>query len=137
MKSSIPLKALLIVSGLIGIAIGSSLLFTPVSFEASAGITLGTDINLLSEIRAPSGVLLIGGIVILLGAFVSKLTDIAIILSGLIYTTYGLSRLVGIFFDGLPNEPLLMAMIVEFVIGSISLTVLVFRLRNKKGVWLH
>ncbi|MHA7057712.1 DUF4345 domain-containing protein [Aquimarina sp. M1] len=117
-------KVLLIISGATGIVIGYCLLFSPVAFEASAGISLGDDINLLSEIRAPSGLLLIGGIVIISGAFFSKLKVHSIRLSCLLYLSYGFSRLVSILFDGFPSESLQIALFVELFIGFISLFVL-------------
>lgn len=124
MEKNIFIKALLIISGFIGIWIGYSLLFSPVAFEASAGINLGEDTNLLSEIRAPAGLLLVSGIIIILGAFFSKLTIYSIQLSCLIYLSYGLSRLVSIIFDGFPSEPLQIALFVELLVGLICLFVL-------------
>lgn len=124
MEKNILIKVFLITSGIIGIGIGFSLLFFPIDFEASAGINLGDDINLLSEIRAPSGLLLVGGIIIILGAFFSKLTFTSILLSCFIYLSYGLSRLVSIVFDGFPSEPLQIALIVELLVGLVSLFVL-------------
>lgn len=125
MEKNIFVKVLLIISGIIGIGIGYALLFSPVAFESSAGINLGEDINLLSEVRAPSGLLLVSGIIIILGAFFSKWTYTAILLSSLIYLSYGVSRVVSIIFDGLPNETLLIALIVELLVGLISLFVLI------------
>lgn len=131
MKKSMFLKTLLIASGVIGIWIGSALLFTPVSFQASVGINLENDVNLLSEIRAPSGLLLVGGVVIFLGAFISKLKYTSILLSCLIYLSYGVSRVVSILFDGLPSEPLVTALIVELLIGILSLFVLIRYIRKQ------
>lgn len=130
MKRSILLKVLLIISGVIGIWIGSALLFTPAAFEASAGIQLGTDVNLLSEIRAPSGLLLIGGMVILLGAFISKLKYTALLLSTLIFLSYALSRVVGVLFDGFPSNPLLIALVAELLIGLLSLVAFIRFIRQ-------
>lgn len=124
MEKNIFIKVLLIISGSIGIWIGYSLLFSPVTFEASAGINLGKDINLLSEIRAPNGLLLVSGIIIILGAFFSKLTIYSIQLSCLIYLSYGLSRIISIIFDGFPSEPLQIALFVELLVGLICLFVL-------------
>ncbi|WP_124981488.1 DUF4345 domain-containing protein [Nonlabens xiamenensis] len=121
MEKNIFVKVLLIISGIIGIWIGYSLLFSPVTFEASAGINLGEDINLLSEIRAPSGLLLVSGIIIILGAFFSKLTIYSIQLSCLIYLSYGLSRIISIIFDGFPSEPLQIALFVELLVGLLCL----------------
>ena len=125
MTKNIFVKVLLIISGSIGIWVGYSLLFSTVAFEVTAGINLGKDINLLSELRAPSGLLLVGGILIILGAFYSKLTFTSILLSCLIYLSYGFSRLVSIIFDGFPSESLQIALIAEFLVGLISLFVLI------------
>jgi hypothetical protein len=131
MTKNIFVKVLLIISGSIGIWVGYSLLFSTVAFEATAGINLGKDINLLSELRAPSGLLLVGGILIILGAFYSKLTFTSILLSCLIYLSYGFSRLVSIIFDGFPSESLQIALIAEFLVGLISLFVLI-RFKSKQ-----
>ncbi len=131
MAMNIVTKVLLIISGIIGIGIGYSLLFSTVAFEASAGISIGENINLLSELRAPSGLLLIGGIIIFLGAFFSKLTFTSILLSSFIYLSYGLSRSVSVIYDGWPSEPLQIALVIELLIGFISLFVL-FRSKRKE-----
>ena len=55
MKHSFFLRVVLVFSGLIGFSVGLGQLFFPVSFEASAGISLGTDVALLSEIRGAGG----------------------------------------------------------------------------------
>lgn len=129
MKKSV--KALLVVSGLTGIIIGSGLLFAPVSFEASAGINLGTNINLLSEVRAPGGALLVTGILILLGAFITKLAYTSVLLSSLIYLSYGFSRVFSMILDGVPSESLVTATIVEIVVGGLSFLVLVNFRKNQ------
>ncbi len=123
-------KILLFLSGLIGISIGGALLFAPVAFEASAGIDLGDDINLLSEIRAPGGTLLIAGVIIMLGSFLDKITYFSLAISSLFYLSYGLSRIISIFLDGMPNESLVIATLVEIVIGLISVICL-YRTKQK------
>lgn len=133
MKKSKLVKALLILSGITGMGIGGALLFAPVDFEASAGIQLGQDINLLSELRAPGGTLLVAGILIILGAFNSGMTFISILLSTLFYLSYGISRIFSMLIDGVPNESLVMAAILEMVIGSLSLFVFV-NFKNKPNI---
>ena len=125
MENSKLIQVLLIISGIIGIGIGSALLFAPVAFEASAGINLGEDINLLSEIRAPGGLLVSGGIIILLGAFIPKLRHTALVLSSLFYLSYGISRVLSLIVDGMPHSSLLFATAIEIVIGLLSLLVFV------------
>ena len=60
-------RSLLVISGLIAVAIGSSILISPAQFHATHGIELGSDANLLSEVRAPGGALLMLGLLIGVG----------------------------------------------------------------------
>lgn len=133
MEKSKLVKALLFVSGITGVGIGGALLFVPVAFEASAGIHLEQDVNLLSELRAPGGTLLITGILIMLGAFNPRMAFISILLSTLFYLSYGASRVFSILVDGIPNDSLVIATIIEIVIGSLSLFVFI-NLRNGRNI---
>ncbi len=125
MRKSILLKILLVLSGAIGIGIGGALLFVPVTFEASSGINLNGNVNLISELRALGGLLFSGGILILLGAFIPKLTYTSVALSSLVYLAVGLSRVLSIIVDGIPNNSLLNATIIEICIGLFSLIFLI------------
>ena len=117
MKNSNVLKSLLIISGLVAAAIGAGILFAPVAFYATYGIALGGNASLLNEIRAPGGALLVSGILIISGAFVKKLTFTAVVVSTLLYLSYGLSRVISIAIDGMPVEALVQAAVLEIVIG--------------------
>jgi hypothetical protein len=130
-------KGLLVVAGLIGITIGGALLFDPVAFEASAGISLKEDINMLSEVRAPGGALLAGGILILLGAFISKLTYTSVLLASLFYLSYGFSRILGMIVDGVPTTSLVMATVIEIIIGVLSISIFFFRKKEQITVELN
>ncbi|MCU4175227.1 DUF4345 domain-containing protein [Carboxylicivirga sp. N1Y90] len=130
MRSINLVRILLFISGLIGLIIGLALTLVPVAFEASAGIDLGHDINLLSEIRAPGGSLLIGGVLIFLGAFISNLRLMSLVLSSVLYLGYGLGRLLSLFLDGMPHQSLFMAFLLELFIGALSL-IAIFYLKKK------
>lgn len=117
MKNSRVLKTVLFIAGLIGVGIGSAILFFPVAFHATSGITIGNDISLLNEIRAPGGVLLAIGILIILGAVYEKLTFTATIVATFVYLSYGLSRIVSIMLDGFPSSALIQVMVFEIVVG--------------------
>lgn len=119
MKKQKALKATLIISGLIGLYIGVEILFSPVSFYATSGIDLGSNISLLNEIRAPGGALLLSSVLIIMGAFVPRLTFTSITLSTLLYLSYGLSRVLSMLVDGRPAEILIYVSIVEIVIGLV------------------
>lgn len=133
MKSSIYLKILLFIVGLIGFSIGIALLFFPITFEASAGIYLNeNDFSLLSEIRSSGGTLIAFGIVIVTGAFKYSFTKISLQTAILLYFAYGFSRLYAIIVDGIPSPTILNAAISEIVIGIIC-TGFYFKSKNELG----
>jgi len=124
MKTSKVLRIILLVSGLILTGVGGAVLFMPVAFYAGNGIDLGGNISLLNEIRSPGGALLASGILIMLGAFVAKLTFTSTVISVLMYLSYGMSRILSIAIDGMPTEGLLKATAVEIVIGLVGVVAL-------------
>ena len=121
MKNSNVLKTILIISGLIASGIGATILFAPVAFYATYGIELGGNFSLLNEIRAPGAALLASGILIMLGAFVAKLTFTSTVISIMIYLSKGISRILSMVIDGIPAEVLVMATVVEIIIGLVSI----------------
>ena len=131
MKNSNVIKTVLIFSGLISSGIGGAILFNPVAFYATYGIELAGNISLFNEIRAPGGALMASGILIMLGAFVDKLTFTAVVVSTLLYLSYGLSRILSIAIDGMPAEGLVQAAALEIVIGLVCVFVLV-KYREKR-----
>lgn len=116
-KSSFPLKTFLILSGLIGIAVGIAVLFFPVPFYAISRIELGGNVSLLNEIRAPGGALIATGSIVLLGVFVARLTYSSIVISTLTYLAYGFSRMLSMAVDGMPTMDLIIVTFFEIVIG--------------------
>ena len=124
MTSTLTLKILLLAGGTIATGIGAALLLAPVWFQASAGITLGPDPNLLSEMRAQGAVLLGTGAIILAGAFVQSLAFTATLLATVFFLAYGLARTLGVVLDGLPGSSLVAATGIELVIGALSFAAL-------------
>lgn len=108
-------------AGLLLLAIGAGLLFAPHAFHASNGITLGSDPNLLSEVRAPGGLLLGAAILILRGAFSPAGRTRALGLTVLVYGAFGLARLVGVALDGVPSSGIMTAMVIELVVAGVGL----------------
>jgi len=117
MKNSKVLKTILLISGLIAAGIGGAILFIPEAFHATNGINLEGKISLLNEIKAGGGGLFAVGVLIMLGAFVSKLSFTSAIVSTLLYLSYGLSRIMSIMIDGMPAEGLVGAAGLEIMIG--------------------
>lgn len=113
-------RSFLAISGAIGIAIGLCILFIPHAFYASNQVTLGTDPNLMSEIRAPGGWLIFAGALMLLGAFKARVLPRALLIGALVFGSYGISRLVSLFIDGVPSSTLLAALGLELVLAGIA-----------------
>jgi hypothetical protein len=118
-------RVFLLLAGLIALLIGAVILLAPVALHATTGSDLTGQISLLSEIRAPGGLLLVCGALILAGAFVSRLTFAATLVATLAYLSYGLSRFLSLTLDGVPAPALVLAMIAELVLGAIGLVFLV------------
>lgn len=133
MKNSNVIKTILIFSGLISSGIGGAILINPVAFYATYDIELAGNISLFNEIRAPGGALLTSGVLIMLGAFVDKLTFTSVVVASLLYLSYGLSRILSIAIDGMPAEGLVQAAVLEIIIGLVCVFVLVkYREKHKK-----
>jgi len=111
-------------AALLLLAIGGTILFIPHLFYASDGIILGNNPSLLSEIRAPGGLLASSGFLILLGVFRAHFRSLSITLTTLVYGTFGLSRLVGFILDGMPSNSLVIATGVELTVAVIGLVLL-------------
>lgn len=60
----------------------------------------------------------------LTGAFRQNLRLIALMLTVLIDGSFGLSRLVSLFLDGIPSTSLLIATVIELVVAAIGLGIL-------------
>lgn len=121
-------KVILAVAGFIALAVGAGILFIPQAFHASAGIDLGDDVRLLNEMRAPGGAILVCGLFVIAGAFRARLAFSATMLAFVLYSAFGLSRLVGMAFDGLPGPALVQITMLELVVGlACGLTLLRYR----------
>jgi len=124
MKNVMNTRTYLMICAMIAIGIGAALLFAPAAFQASTGITLGDNINLLSETRAPGGLLLGAGLVMAWGAFSSHMAYTALVLSSLIYGAYGVSRVLSMVLDGIPHANLVAATGLEIVLAIVGLAIL-------------
>ncbi len=124
MNSNRLINVFLIIAGLIGLLVGVGLAFFPTAMEAQYGIEISGNINHLSETRAPGVAILAISVIILLGAFKPSWKFLALVLSAIVFLSYGVGRLLSLMLDGVPMEGLLMAMIIELSIGIIALIAL-------------
>lgn len=114
----------LFTSGLLLLIVGSLILLMPHAFYASDGVFLGDNPSLLSEIRASGGMLFGGALVIFAGIVRSTVRSLAMMLSVLIYGSFGLSRLLSFTLDGMPSNNLLAATVVELTVAVIGIMML-------------
>ena len=114
-------KGLLLISGLLAAGIAATILFAPDAFYAGYGIDTSANVNLAYELKAPAGMLLIAGFLMLAGLVRAKLTVVSLGIASLIYLPYGLSRLLSMLVDGIPHSGLVSAAVLEIAIGSICL----------------
>ena len=112
---------ILSLSALLLISVGAMRLVNPIkTFAKSSGITLTNDVNLLNEIRGISALMLLAGMMIALGTFVSKLMLSSFMVAVLIYFGFAIGRLISIKADGKPNKQLMQGIGFEIVLGSLN-----------------
>ena len=113
-------RVVLALAGVMAVFIGGALLVSPHAFFAMNHIELGDDPNLLSEIRAPGGLLLAAGAIMIAGVAMRRLTRVGLVTAAVVYCSYGASRLLGILLDGAPSSSLIGAMMIELVVGVLT-----------------
>lgn len=115
-------KPALVLAGLTALAISLAILFAPTAFYGSYGIALGPDPSLLNELSAPALMLLLllSGGVMLAGVFREALSRPALILAVGLYGAYALSRGMNMALHGLPDSGLVMAALIELLIGGLA-----------------
>ncbi len=117
----------LLLAGLLLLGIGVGILVMPQAFFASNGITLAEDPSLLSEVRAPGGMLTACALVLLFAAFRPAREDVRLLalrLTVLVYGSFGLARLLGMALDGIPASGVVAAAVIELVVAGLGLVLL-------------
>lgn len=122
-------KIALGVSGVTALGIGAFILAAPRAFYASYGISLGDNVNLLSELRALAAGLAVFGAIMLAGIVRSTLGQVSIVAALTVFFAFPAGRLVGLIVDGMPSGGILSALIVELLIAGLCLAAFRHRLR--------
>ncbi len=113
-------------SGLLLFFVGAMRLSNPIkTYLKNSGIKIENEVNLLNEVRGISSVQLFGGIIILLGIFIPKLTFASFVVAILIFIGFAIGRLVSIGLDGKPNKLITQGLIFELVLGAANIFCLV------------
>jgi hypothetical protein len=117
----------LLISGLLVFTFAGILrLVNPVkNYLKNTGIKLENEVNLISEARGMSSVMMFGGIMIMLGIIIPKLVLVSHIIAILLFFGYAFGRIVSIIVDGKPNKLILNGLVSELVLGTLNLFCLV------------
>lgn len=121
-------RSVLAASGGMLVFIGGSILFQPRDFFAMNGVEIVSDPSLLSELKAPAGLLVVAGLVMLAGSSKSRFAGTGLGLGALIYGSYGASRVISMIIDGWPSQSLMVATVIE-----LALAALLFLYRRNRG----
>lgn len=113
-------------AGALAGAIGGALMFAPKTFLSMSQIIVERDPSLMSEVTAPSGVLLVSGALMILGAIKLRFAGLALFTGAIVSGSYGVARVVSMALHGLPSDTLIGATVLEFAIaialGALGIT---------------
>ncbi len=115
------------ISGLLlFVAAGLLRLSNPIkNYLKNSGIKLENEVNTLSEVRGMSSVMMIGGIIVLLGTIVPRLTLTSFVVAVLIFGGYAIGRLLSLGIDGKPNKLIIQGLVTEIVLGGLNIFCLI------------
>lgn len=114
-------RAALAGSGVILGAVGSSIMFAPQIFLATSEAIVEHDPNLLSEVTAPSGLLVFAGVFMIFSSTRLRFANLGLVFGSIIYGTYGLSRLISTELHGVPSDTLVVVTWFELSIAALLL----------------
>lgn len=114
--------AVLAGSGTILGLVGSALMFAPQAFLELSDVVVARDPGLMSELTAPSGVLLITGGLMILAVFKPRFAKLALGVGAFVYGSYSVSRLIGMVVHGVPSSSLIAATWIELGIAALLIT---------------
>lgn len=114
-------KSTLGIAGVTALGIGLAILAAPHAFYASYGITLGADVNLLSELRAPAAGLAVLGALMLMGIWREAWRETSIVAAFTVFFAFPVGRVVGIIVDGIPAGNVIGALGFELAIAALCL----------------
>lgn len=118
---------LLHINGWLAVLIGSLILFNPVGMFSTYGLQSDLSSGLLSELRAPGGLLLASGLMIIRNTQKEELYDFGFQLSIMVYGGYGFARLLSFALDGRTPVEIIIATIIELGLCMFSVFILLKR----------
>jgi len=114
-------RTALAISGAILAVIGSWIMAAPTVFLAISEVIVENDAGLLSEVTAPSGLLIMAGTFMIISAIKVRLASLGLATGALVYGSYGFSRLVSQYLHGTPSDQLVTVMWFELAVATLLL----------------
>lgn len=112
-------RTALAMSGAILSLIGSALMFAPQAFLKLSNVIVEQDPGLMSELIAPSGVLLLAGGFMVLGAVRIRFASFGLVCGAIVYGSYGIGRVVSAVMHGFPSHSLITAALFELCVAAL------------------
>lgn len=114
-------RTILAASGAILAGIGSWIMAAPTVFLATSEVIVEHDAGLMSEVTAPSGLLVMVGALMIFSAIKARLASIGLAAGAVVYGSFGLSRLISLYLHGTPSDSLVVVMWFELTIAMLLL----------------
>lgn len=127
------INVLLHVNGWVAALIGIFIVLEPVSMLSPYGLQAELSSSLLSELRAPGGLLIVCGLTIVHSAIIPHFRERGLYLSVMVFGSYAAVRLFSTFLDGIPEIEILGALAIESILCALSLTA-IGTARNKPAL---
>ncbi|MDG1331348.1 MAG: DUF4345 family protein [Crocinitomicaceae bacterium] len=95
------------------------------NYWKNSGIKIENEVNMLSEVRGMSTLMLLGGLIIMLGAVLPEITLTSFIVAIMLFGGVAIGRLISFGVDGKPNKQIITGLITEVVFCSLHMFCLV------------
>ncbi|MEP3421471.1 MAG: DUF4345 domain-containing protein [Erythrobacter sp.] len=114
-------RTVLAVSGAILVGIGSWIMAAPTIFLTTSEVIVEHDAGLVSEVTAPSSMLVMIGAFMIFSAIKARLVSFSLAAGAFVYGNYGFSRLVSQYLHGTPSDSLVAVMYFELAVAALLL----------------
>ena len=115
-------RTVLVASGAILIGIGSWIMVAPTVFLATSEVVVEHDAGLMSEVTAPSGLLVLVGALMIFSAIKARFASLGLAAGAVVYGSFGLSRLVSLYLHGTPSDSLVVVMWFELAVAVLLIS---------------
>lgn len=128
----IGIRILLVGSGAMLSLIGGALMLNPKLFLTMNEAIVEYEPSLMSEVTAPTGLMVITGAYMMLGAAKLRYANLGLLIGGIVYGSYGISRLISQKLHGMPSDQLIVATEIELFIAALLIALRVREFLNER-----